>query len=87
MDASLPGRLLILQSAPVYLLFTQAPDIQPRSQRHLTPTERSMSGSAFWKLELEMRSCFVGNVVAVFKMLKPSFMRCRNGVVFFSALP
>lgn len=26
MDASLPGRLLILQSAPVYLLFTQASD-------------------------------------------------------------
>lgn len=52
MDASLPGRLLILQSAPVYLLFTQASDIQPRSERHPTPTERSMSGSAFWKLEL-----------------------------------
>lgn len=34
-----------------------------------------------------MRSCFVGNVVAVFEMLKPSFMRCRNGVVFFSPCP
>lgn len=31
MDASLPGRLLILQSAPVYLLFTQTFVIQLRS--------------------------------------------------------
>lgn len=51
MDASLPGRLLILQSAPVYLLFTQASAIHPRSERHLTPIERSMSGPGYWKLE------------------------------------
>lgn len=46
-----PGRLLILQSAPVYLLFTQASAIHPRSERHLTPIERSMSGPDYWKLE------------------------------------
>lgn len=54
MDASLPGRRLILQSAPVYLLFTQASAIHPRSERHPTPIERSMSGPDYWKLEFQM---------------------------------
>lgn len=45
MDASPPGRLLILQSAPVYLLFAQAAVIQLRSERHQAQIERSMSGT------------------------------------------
>lgn len=52
MDASLPGRLLILQSAPVYLLFTRASVIQLRSERHPAPIEKSMSSSAYLEWEL-----------------------------------